>query len=85
MERTITLTNISTVIDDITYPIDRAAAASEFSEVTLALADGEANLGQLVSETSSELFQSATDIEMELHNVLPRGAVGEPYQSDGDA
>ena len=49
------------------------------------IADGETNLGKLVSETSRDSFESAADIKSELHNVLPREAVGEPYQSEGDA
>lgn len=85
MAHEIELRNISTLLDDIEYPLTQSAAAAEFSDVTLVLADGEADLGELISATTNETFESARDIETALHNVLPRRAVGEPYQSEGDA
>jgi hypothetical protein len=85
MVREIEFGEISTLLDDIEYPLARSAAAEEFSDVTLVLADGKADLGTLISETTNETFESASDIETALHNVLPRRAVGEPYQSEGDA
>ncbi|QSG10223.1 Uncharacterized protein HSR122_2852 [Halapricum desulfuricans] len=48
------------------------------------LADGERNLGELISQTTSETFDTPRDLETELHNVLPREAVGEPFQSEGE-
>ena len=85
MVREIEFGDISTLLEDVTYPLERPAAADEFADVTLVLADGKADLGKLISETTNETFESASDIETALHNVLPRRAVGEPYQSDGDA
>lgn len=85
MEREIQFKNVATVLDEIEYPVERTAAAESVSDVTLVLADGEAPLADLLSRTEVETFESAADVESELHNVLPRGAVGEPYQSEGDA
>lgn len=85
MGRELELRNLSTLLEEIEYPVKRTAAADTLSDVTLLLADGEANLGELISRTASETYESAADIEAELHNVLPREAVGEPYQSEGDA
>ncbi|WP_380676938.1 hypothetical protein [Salinigranum sp. GCM10025319] len=85
MARKIKLSDVSSVLDDIAYPIRRTTAAEELSDVRLILADGETNLGKLVSETSRDSFDSAADLTSELNNVLPREAVGEPYQSEGDA
>ncbi|WP_324759243.1 DUF5789 family protein [Haloarcula sp. GH36] len=85
MGREIELRDISTVLDDSNYPLAQSAAADEFSDITLVLADGKADLGKLISETTNERFESASDVETALHNVLPRRAVGEPHQSDGDA
>lgn len=85
MVREITFSDISKILDDISYPIERATAAEELADVRLVLADGAAGLGDLISETSRGRFDSAADLESELHNVLPREAVGQPYQSDGDA
>jgi hypothetical protein len=85
MERETKLNNVLALIDDVDFPVERETAAEELSDVRLILADGEANLGELISETASESFESPADIETALHNVLPREAVGEPYQSEGDA
>ncbi|WP_410767305.1 hypothetical protein [Haloferax sp. DFSO60] len=85
MARKIKFSDVSTLLDEIEYPISRTTASEELSDVRLILADGETNLGKLVSETSRDSFESADDIKSELHNVLPREAVGEPYQSEGDA
>lgn len=85
MDREIQFRNVSTVLAEIEYPADRAVAAEECAGVTLLLADGEADLAELISETETETFGSVDDVEAALHNVLPRKAVGQPYQSDGDA
>ena len=85
MSQRVQLSDASVILDDLEYPIDRSAAANELADVTLVLADGTANLGELIAETNNETFESANDLQTELHNVLPREAVGEPYQSEGDA
>jgi hypothetical protein len=84
MDRGTRLSRVEEVLDELDYPVMRSDAASELSDVTLELADGEANLGALVSETSSDSFGSTEELESELNNALPREAVGEPYQSEGD-
>jgi hypothetical protein len=85
MGREIEFDNIATVLTEIEYPLAQTAAAAALADVTLVLADGKADLGTLIAATSNETFGSASDIEAALHNVLPRRAVGEPYQSEGDA
>lgn len=85
MAREAKLNELPSILEEVAYPVDRDGAAEAFSDVTLRLADGEVNLGDSISGTASERFESASDLELELHNALPREAVGEPYQSDGDA
>lgn len=85
MPREVPFSDCSSVLGEIEYPAGRAAAAEEFSDVALRLADGTVNLGGLISEINNETFESVEDLETDLHNVLPREAVGEPYQSEGDA
>ena len=82
---TVKLSRIEATLADLEYPIttDRAAAALE--DTTLLLADGERNLGALIERSGSNRFESVEDLWTELNNVLPREAVGEPYQSEGDA
>jgi hypothetical protein len=78
------LSRINDTLESLEYPTDADAAATELEDVTLLLADGERNLGDLVGRTNSDRFESVDDLETELHNVLPREAVGEPYQSEGE-
>lgn len=84
MAREIKMSHLGDELDELSYPIARDDAAVELEDVTLLLADGETNLGELVSETGSDSFVSREDLESEIHNVLPREAVGEPYQSEGE-
>ncbi|WP_135820300.1 DUF5789 family protein [Halostella litorea] len=73
MGRQVTLNQIDSVLDDLSYPVMRTDAAAEFDDVTLRLDDGEENLGRLVSETRSDAFDSMAEIESELRNVLSGG------------
>jgi hypothetical protein len=84
MPTDVNLGRVRSVLDDLDYPITRVDAATALEEVRLLHAGGEANLGALVSETGSDAFESPDDIETELHSVLPREAVGEPGQSEGE-
>jgi hypothetical protein len=85
MASEVKFSRIEESLEELDYPVDRASAAAAFSDVTLLLADGEENLGELIAEIDSETFDAVDDLETGLHNVLPREAVGEPYQSEGDA
>lgn len=84
MAQRIKYNRVGTVLRELSYPIPRDDAAIELEETTLVLADGERNLGELVRETDQEEYESARDLETEINNVLPREAVGEPYQSEGE-
>ncbi|AGB33024.1 hypothetical protein C488_10251 [Natrinema pellirubrum DSM 15624] len=78
------LSRIDSVLENLEYPITTDRAASELADVTLLLADGQRNLGDLVAKSDSDRFESTEDLQSELNNVLPREAVGEPYQSEGE-
>ncbi|MFC6716980.1 hypothetical protein ACFQGT_15995 [Natrialbaceae archaeon GCM10025810] len=84
MASTITMSGLEKTLERLGYPIEKDRAATELENTTLEFADGEANLGRLVSQVDAEAFDSANDLETSLHNVLPREAVGEPYQSEGE-
>ncbi len=84
MGREVKLSRLEPVLAELEYPIDRTAAAEAFADVTLALADGEANLGEVIARTGSDSFASVDELESELYGELPRRAVGEPYQSEGE-
>jgi len=79
------LSRIETVLAGLEYPITTDRAAADLADTTLLLADGERNLGALIERSGSDRFESVEDLWTELNNVLPREAVGEPYQSEGDA
>jgi hypothetical protein len=84
MTREVKLSRVESVLDELAYPTDRENAASEFEDVTLLLADGERNLGGLISEVPADEFESRDELRAEINNALPREAVGEPYQSEGE-
>lgn len=79
------LNQLDDILTDLTYPITPAEASEACSDVTLVLAEGDVNLGDVVSRSHSEHFVSDDDLTSELMSLLPRRAVGEPFQSDGDA
>lgn len=78
------LSRVENVLGDLEYPVTTERAATELGDTTLLLADGERNLGALIERSGSDRFESVDDLKSELHNVLPREAVGEPYQSEGE-
>jgi hypothetical protein len=85
MQRAVRLNRIDTVLSELSYPTTPAAVAVECSEVTVELADGTVSLGETVRASHAERFDSPADLELEFMGLLPRHAVGEPYQSEGDA
>ena len=84
MGRDVHLNDIEPVLEELEYPISRESVAERCDDVTLVLADGEENLGDLVAESGGDEFSSMDDLENEIFNLLPRHAVGEPYQSEGE-
>ena len=85
MAEQIKLSRVEPRLAELSYPITRDDAAMELADVTVLMADGEENLGALVSEVGSDSFDSSSDLFTELQNVMPIEAVGEPGQSEGDA
>ncbi|NUB91432.1 hypothetical protein HT576_10425 [Haloterrigena sp. SYSU A121-1] len=84
MGRNVHLNDIESVLEELDYPVSRDAVADQCDDVTLVLADGEENLGELVAGSGADEFSSTDDLKSEVFNLLPRHAVGEPYQSEGE-
>ncbi|WP_121744658.1 DUF5789 family protein [Natronorubrum halophilum] len=84
MERNVKLNGLGRILEDLEYPIPREKAATQCSDVTLILAEGAENLGELIADSNGDEFESMDDLETEVFNLLPRNAVGEPYQSEGE-
>ncbi len=84
MTREVKLNELEAVLEEFDYPASRDAVVEEADDVTLLLADGTENLGDLVAGSGAGMFDSADDLYAEVHNILPRHAVGEPYQSEGE-
>lgn len=85
VKQTIRLNRISTVLSSFDYPLSPAAVARDCDEVVVELAEGTVDLGETIQESHADQFTSAGDLELEFMSLLPRHAVGEPFQSDGDA
>jgi hypothetical protein len=85
MTRELKLEQLYTVLDDAEYPVSREAALDRYDDVTLVLADGTVPLTDVLADAEAEEFVSADDLCLDVMNLLPRHAVGEPFQSEGDA
>ncbi|MFB6123383.1 MAG: hypothetical protein ABEJ78_07995 [Haloferacaceae archaeon] len=85
MSDRVKLSRVESRFAELEYPVTRDDAASAFADVTVTFADGEENLGRLISELGSDVFAGTDELHAELQNALPVEAVGEPGQSDGDA
>ncbi|MDG5774891.1 hypothetical protein VB773_15535 [Haloarculaceae archaeon H-GB2-1] len=66
------------------YPISRAEVVDETAGVELMLADGSVDLGEVLERSNADVFDSADELLNEVLSLLPREAVGEPYQSEGE-
>jgi hypothetical protein len=84
MVRDVKLNRLETVLDELDYPVGREQAAAAVGDVTLVLAEGEVSLGESIAESSDDVFGSVDDLASEIRSLLPRHAVGEPYQSEGE-
>ncbi len=85
MTRTVELNRVDTVLSTLEYPITPAEVEHDCGDVTIQLADGEVNLGETVGDSTATRLASVEELRTELLSLLPRRAVGEPFQSDGDA
>ncbi|SIQ79306.1 hypothetical protein SAMN05421858_0421 [Haladaptatus litoreus] len=84
MARSVKFSHLESELQRLSYPVSREEATEKLDDVTVLFAEGEENLGKLVSQTEQEEYDSVEDIDAEINNVLPREAVGEPYQSEGE-
>ena len=80
----IELNDLETALGTLDYPCSRDEAAEALDDVTLQLADGQLGLGELVAEAAPGRYATVSDLASELRSRLPRRAVGEPYQSEGE-
>ncbi len=85
MARTIKLSRIDSALRTLSYPTTRSTAAAELDDVTLLLADGEAELRDVIENVESEEFGSVGELRDSIYEQLPVEAIGEPNQSEGDA
>ena len=84
MPRQVKLSRLDSVLSEFEYPCDRETVLEEGGDVTLVLAEGTENLGEVVDGSSVVTFDSIDELHSEVLNLLPRHAVGEPYQSEGE-
>jgi len=85
MTESIRLNRIGTVFSGLSFPVSPSRVTSECGDLTVRLADGSVTVGEVIQQSGTDRFTSSDDLELEFLNLLPRSAVGEPFQSDGDA
>lgn len=81
----IKLSDLNSLLGELSYPATKEEVVNEIGGVRLLLADGDVGLGEVAGELGSDRFESRDDLENEIYSYLPREAVGEPGQSEGDA
>lgn len=84
MVREVPLNELDALLEELSYPVDRATVRERFDDVVLLYADGEEAMSSVLDRTASERFTSPDDLVMELYSELPVEAVGEPGQSEGE-
>ena len=85
MNEEIRLNRIDDVLAALEYPIAPPAVTDACGKTVVQFAEGTVSTGEVIEQSNADRFESSSDFEMELLGLLPRNAVGEPYQSDGDA
>jgi hypothetical protein len=84
MPREVHLDKLDTLLAELEYPIDREAARTACDDVTLVLADGTAEFADVLAASGERTFTSVDELRSEVLSLLPRNAVGEPFQSEGE-
>lgn len=82
--RTIELSALDDELSTLDYPVQRGDAVVAFEDVAVHLADGQVNLGEAIADSSVTVFESEDELAGEVRSNLPREAVGEPFQSEGE-
>ncbi len=85
MTHPVKFNEIESVYREFEFPISRARLLDECGNTTIQLADGTIDFESVIHDSNTATYSSPDDITSELMNLLPRNAVGEPFQSDGDA
>lgn len=85
MERTVRLNDVESVVERARFPMTVTQARDRFEDLTLELADGTVSFSETIEQSHETRFDTAEDLVHELFAYLPRRAVGEPFQSEGDA
>jgi hypothetical protein len=62
MGPTVKLSNLEEPLLTLTYPVTRESAAEQLDGVTVRLANGEEDLGDLVADVPSDSFESAEEL-----------------------
>ncbi|MFB6250563.1 MAG: hypothetical protein ABEI27_02560 [Halobellus sp.] len=85
MTESIKRNRIGTVFDALEYPLSPQHVAGECGDVTVRLAEGSVSVGNMLERSGADRFTSRDGLELEFLSLLPGSAVGEPFQSGGDA
>ncbi len=85
MDGQIRLNRIDDVLGTIAYPVTPPAVVDACGGTVVRLAEGTVSVADVIEQSNADQFGSSEDLKLEFLSLLPRNAVGEPYQSDGDA
>jgi len=71
-------------LDVVSFPTSREFVADEHGDIVVSYSNGEERLANLLADSGQERYDSVDDLMTDVQNSLPRDAVGEPYQSEGE-
>lgn len=80
----IKLSHLYPALEDLSYPLSHDAAVHETADVTLRLADGTIPLSSVIEDAETDEYHSQEDLLLDVMALLPRRAVGDPYQAEGE-
>lgn len=85
MPTEVKLSHLYDVLEEYSYPLSKQDAVTEGEGTVLLLADGTIELSSVIADIGVEEFVDRDELVLEVMSHLPQRAVGEPYQSEGDA
>jgi hypothetical protein len=75
MSREVAVADLHTELESLTYPVTREEAIVAFDDVTVDYGGGSEAFGDVLSQTTEEVFVSPEDLEAEVYEHIPEQAV----------
>lgn len=78
------LNELTDRFDTLDFPATREEVLDELGDTILQYADGEERLGDVLSRSTTDVYQDPDELDAEIRGNLSTEALGEPGQSEGE-